>query len=37
MESRMRFVALQDPTDRWTVFDTAIEEPPNSAAACSSA
>ncbi|AZO70498.1 MAG: hypothetical protein E5V92_26740 [Mesorhizobium sp.] len=23
----MRFVALQDPTDRWTVFDTAIEEP----------
>lgn len=27
MESRMRFVALQDPTDRWTVFDTANEEP----------
>ncbi|RWL97892.1 MAG: hypothetical protein E5X74_30655 [Mesorhizobium sp.] len=23
----MRFVALQDPTDRWTVFDTASEEP----------
>ncbi|TIQ40023.1 MAG: hypothetical protein E5X49_25140 [Mesorhizobium sp.] len=23
----MRFVALQDPTDRWTVFDTANEEP----------
>ncbi|MDX8491696.1 hypothetical protein RFN29_08900 [Mesorhizobium sp. VK22B] len=23
----MRFVALQDPTDSWTVFDTANEEP----------
>lgn len=27
MESRMRFVALRDPTDSWTVFDTANEGP----------
>lgn len=27
MESRMRFVAVQDPTGGWAVFDTANEEP----------